>query len=218
MNRRTISGRSDGRARFEVLTRPHIGALWRVALRMTGDRSTADELTQETCLRAFRAFDHFQEGTNYRAWVFRIMKNLCLDLLRRRARSPLVSVGEESDPALLLAPETEGPHAQLIRKRFREDLDSSIKKLRPEIRLVVSLALLEGFTYQEIAEIAGCPIGTIRSRISRGRQQLQQDLKDYVPSSTPNLRLIAGVPDSRRTGRKCPLQESLSQRGRDGAR
>ena len=217
MNRRTISGRIDGRARFEVLTRPHIGALWRVALRMTGDRDAADELTQETCLRAFRALDRFREGTNYRAWLFRIMTNLCLDLLRRRARSPLMALGEEADPALLSAPEAEGPHAQLIRKRFREDLDGSIRKLRPEIRLVVSLALLEGLSYREVAEIADCPIGTIRSRLSRGREQLQQDLRDYMPGPTPKLRLVAGVPDPRETGRVAPLPEARSRHGRDRA-
>lgn len=191
---RSTRARSEGKATFETLTRPHVAALWRVALRMTGDRDAADDLTQETCLRAYRGFDRFQEGTNYRAWLFRIMTNLCLDLLRRRARSPLVAVGEEGDPAKGLAPEAERPDAQLIRKRFREELVCAIQNLPPDIRLVVSLALLEGLSYREIAEIAGCPVGTVRSRLSRGRQQLQQDLKDYMPRSAPTLRLVASAP------------------------
>ena len=195
---------SDGKATFESLTRPHVAPLWRVALRMTGDRDEADDLTQETCLRAYRGFDRFQEGTNYRAWLFRIMTNLCMDLLRRRARSPLVATCEEGDPAPGLAPETEGPDAQLVRKRFREELVRAIQNLSPDIRLVVSLALLEGLSYQEIAEIAGCPVGTVRSRLSRGRQQLRRDLKDYMPRSAPTLRLVASATDRNGSGRGRP--------------
>ena len=196
-----VRAHGDDRTRFESLTRPHVTALWRVGLRMTGDRDAADDLTQEACLRAYRAFDRFEEGTNYKAWLLRIMTNLCLDLLRRRARAVLVPLGEDGDHAPSVAPENERPDAQLIRKRFREELAHAMDKLPPEVRLVVSLALLKGLSYQEIAEIAGCPVGTVRSRLNRGRKQLQQDLRHYMPDPTPALRLVAEAPKRKVAGR-----------------
>lgn len=178
-----------------------MAALWRLALRMTGDRDAADDLTQEACLRAYRAFDRFEEGTNYNAWLLRIMTNLCLDLLRRRTRSALVPYEEDGDHAPSVAPEVDGPDAQLVRKRFREELACAMDKLPPEVRLVVSLALLKGLSYQEIADIAGCPVGTVRSRLNRGRKQLQQDLQHYMPDPAPVLRLVADAPDRKVAGR-----------------
>lgn len=213
-----LQGHSDGKASFEVLTRPHIAPLWRVALRMTSDRDAADDLTQETCLRAFRAFDRFEQGTNYRAWLFRIMRNLCLDHLRRRARSPLVAFGEDYDPAQSLAPEADRPDAQLVRKRFREEMARAMQRLPPAVRLVVSLALLEGLSYREMAEIVGCPVGTIRSRLSRGRAQLQQDLKDYLPNPAPTLRLIRSEPPRKGAGRNRPARENGNRSRHGGAR
>lgn len=196
-----IRAHKDDGTRFETLTRPHVATLWRVALRMTGDRDAADDLTQEACLRAYRAFDRFEEGTNYKAWLLRIMTNLCVDLLRRRARAALVPFGDDDAPAPSAAPEVDGPHAQLVRKRFREELAHAMDKLTPEVRLVVSLALLKGLSYQEIAEIAGCPVGTVRSRLNRGRKQLQQDLQHHMPGPAPALRLVADPRGRKRAGR-----------------
>ena len=194
-----------GESTFESLTRPHVGALWRVALRMTGDRDAADDLTQETCLRAYRAFDRFEDGTNYRAWIFRIMTNLCSDWLRRQARSPFAALGEADDTVPLPAPETDRPDVQLNAKRFREELFRAMENLAPEVRLVISLALLKELSYQEIAEIAGCPVGTVRSRISRGRQQLQQDLRDFMPKPAPSLKVVASTPRRKGAGRGHPI-------------
>lgn len=171
-------------AGFEDLTRPDIGALWRTALRMTGDRRTADELTQETCLKAYRSIDAFKPGTNYRAWIFRILVNLCLDHVRRDNRSPLVDIGIETLPAHenLATSREESPEALLVRKRARQSVLQAMEELSPEIRAVVSLALLEERGYQEIAEIVGCPVGTVRSRLSRGRRQLREGLRDHLPN------------------------------------
>lgn len=175
---------------FESLTRPHVGALWRTAFRMCGDRSVADELTQEACLNAYRSFSRFQPGTNYRAWIFRILTNLCLDHARRLKRSPIVSTDLdanflENGPS---APRAQGPDFQIVRTEVRTAVLQAMNRLKPEIRLVVSLALLEDHTYQEIAEIAGCPVGTVRSRLSRGRQKLKEDLRDYMPNRVVVLR------------------------------
>lgn len=187
----TIGRRGGSETDFESLTRPHVAGLWRIALRMTGDRDAADELTQEVCLRAYRAFGRFEAGTNYRAWIFRIMTNLCSDVLRRRARAPFVAIGEADAPLEGLAPESDRPDQQMLRKGLREDLFRAVQNLSPEIRLVVSLALIEELSYREIAEIAGCPLGTVRSRLSRGRQQLQQQLKDYGARPVPALKAVS---------------------------
>ena len=175
---------------FENLTRPHIDALWRTALRMTGDRDAADEVTQETCLKAYRSFSRFKPGSNYRAWIFRILTNLCLDHLRRQKRS--LEVRSEVDANVLESGATtrrdHDPDVQVLRTEIRSAVLRAMSQLTPEIRLVVSLALLEDRTYQEIAEIAGCPVGTVRSRLSRGRQQLRRSLKGYASARVVYLR------------------------------
>lgn len=186
------------RARFERLTRPHVQALCRTALRMTGDSQAAEDLTQETCLRAYRAFDSFEEGTNYQAWIFRIMSNLCTDHMRRQARAPFVEWdGHEVDAVLgRYSSENERPDVQLLHKTFRSEAFRAMANLAPEVRLVVSLALIEGFTYQQIADIANCPVGTVRSRLNRGRQQLQEELCEYMPSKGARPMAIVTRPAS----------------------
>lgn len=119
---------------FEELTRPHIDALWRTALRMTGDRGSADEITQETCLRAYRSFDGFEPGTNYRAWIFRILVNLCLDHARRGKRSPLVETEIEALPAQdsLSTSREDSPEGLLARKRTRQSVHQAMEALSPK--------------------------------------------------------------------------------------
>ena len=168
-------------ATFETLARPHLGGLRRVAFRMTNDKELAAELTQEAFLRAYKAFDQFEQGTNFKAWIFRILTNLCTDSLRKKARSPFVLVDTESSDAFVsLAPEAEQPDIRLINKQLRHDVSRAILNLSPEVRIVVALSLLKEFSYQEIADNVGCPVGTVRSRLSRGRAQLQLELKDHM--------------------------------------
>ncbi len=180
------------RSGFEELTQPHVDALWRVAHRMTGDRDSADDLTQETCLRAFRAFDSFEHGTNYKAWIFRILTNLCADHLRRRARAPFRVVDAETGVPEMIAPVHDRPDSQLMRQDFRRDLAAALQALPPELRLVMSLSLLHELSYQEIAKIAECPIGTVRSRISRGRQALRQALAAHLPDADAPATVVPG--------------------------
>lgn len=191
------------RARFEVLTQPHVDALWRVAFRMTRCRETADDLTQEACLKAFRAFDSYEEGTNYRAWIFRILTNLCADHLRRQGRTPL----HVPDPDAVLKEIATAPHevpeSALMLKDFQHDLTLAIEALSPELRVAVSLSLLREMTYEEISQIVGCPIGTVRSRISRGRRQLRDALQDHLPQGRVSLKVIdpqTVIPPSKRGG------------------
>ena len=179
-----------GEETFESLTQPHVDALWRTAFRMTGDRDAADDLTQEACLKAYRSFSRFKTGSNYRAWIFRILTNLCLDHLRREKRSPVVHSDVEMnvlESGVTMRPEHD-PDAQVLRREIRSAVRRAMSQLTPEIRLVVSLALLEGRTYREIAEIVGCPVGTVRSRLSRGRQQLRRTLQGHTPARVVYLR------------------------------
>ena len=188
----------DARGReetFESLTRPHVDAMWRTAFRMTGDHDDADELTQEACLNAYRSFSHFEPGSNFRAWIFRILTNLCLDHLRRQARSPVV----RSDPdgkdleSAATVPRERDPDVRAFRSEIRTEVLRAMSQLTPEIRLVVALALLEERSYKEIAEIVGCPVGTVRSRLSRGRRQLRRILEGLAPAQVVYLRGCDGA-------------------------
>lgn len=183
---------------FEALTRPLLDSLYRTALRMTQEKQAAEDLVQDTCLKAFRAFHRFEANTNYRAWIFKIMTNTCID--RRRAQSEmrmldLDELGEgifagssarTSGQAALVLPfpgvTGSDPEADLQNKKFREAALQSVSKMPPDQRLVLVLAIFEEFSYAEIAQVVGCPVGTVRSRLSRGRQQLQEDLARFVKS------------------------------------
>ena len=185
----------EGEETFESLTRPHIDALWRTAFRMTGHRDDADDLTQAACLKAYRSFPQFEPGSNYRAWIFRILTNLCLDHLRRQARSTVVR--SDVDRKILESgatmPREQEPDVQVLRSEIHSAVLRAMSQLTPEIRLVVALALLEDRTYKEIAEIVGCPVGTVRSRLSRGRQQLRRTLRGYAPGQVVFLRGSEGA-------------------------
>ncbi len=177
----------DGRKReeFEAMTRPHLDALFRTALRMTGQRQAAEDLVQEACLRAFRGFHGFVAGSNYKAWLFRIMTNAGIDEAKRRRRFTLVPLdpaspdGEQGREQDWPESTSSDPETRLHNKSFRDDALKATAQLAPDLRLVVILAVFEEFTYAEIAEAVGCPLGTVRSRLSRGRQQLQAMLRRY---------------------------------------
>jgi len=175
------------REAYEELVRPCIDALYRTALRMTGDSHAAEDLVQETCLKAFRGFHGYETGTNFKAWLFRILTNACIDSRRKNARAPFVDMDDDhldqiaSTATTNPAGDPQGPEIHVLYKTFRSEAFRAMAELPPDIRIVVALALLKEFTYQEIAEVAGCPVGTVRSRLSRGRQKLQAALWDYVP-------------------------------------
>lgn len=171
-------------ADYSALTEPHLDALFRTALRLVGTVEPAEDLVQETCLKAYRAFDGFQEGTNYRAWLFRIMRNLFIDTHHRRGEPTVVDLDLVRNEARARSV-TDGsgrhsPEVLYLHRSFRRDLLRALGGLAPETRLVAVLILVEGFSYDEAAAIAGCPLGTVRSRLSRGRKLLQAQLTDYL--------------------------------------
>ena len=170
------------RREFEQLTRRHIDSMWRTATRITGSRDAAADLVQDACLKAYVAFDQFEQGTNYKAWIFRILTNLCRDYLRREKLSPVTDWDyDKLDTTLAInTQETNRPDLQLQQGQFYTDAVDAMAALSPDVRLIVCLSILEGLTYQEIAIAANIPIGTVRSRLSSGRKRLKSLLKVHT--------------------------------------
>ena len=159
---------------------PHTGRLLRAAMRMTQERAAAEDLVQETLLRAWRAFDQFERGTNCKAWLFRIMLNVSGKSQRSaQARpSPIPLDGREPSGVIPLRP------PQLT----AAEVSSALDTLSAEHRLVLILAVVEGFTCKEIAGICCLPIGTVMSRLSRGRAELRQLLIHSQPEERPTAK------------------------------
>lgn len=155
---------------------------------MTGEGSSAEDLVQETCLKAYKALETYQAGTSYKAWVFKILVNTFIDTHVRRREPEMVGYDvvlqqEGTRPnGRRHAYHHTDPESSLLYKRLQQDVWREVHSLSTEKRLVVILAVFEGFSYEEIAEIVGCPVGTVRSRLQRGRQELQRHLREYASS------------------------------------
>jgi len=189
----------SSRDEFDHLVRAHVEMLYRTALRMTADTHIAEDLVQETCLRAYRAFDSFKPGTNFKAWLYRILSNLTIDHARRNAKVSFVEWDDQEPGDVWSGTHStigQSPEVHVLHKSFMNDAFRAMAKLSPEIRIVVALAILEDFSYAEIAQSVGCPVGTVRSRLSRGRKQLQEELGEYLPNKrtrvASNTRPITG--------------------------
>jgi RNA polymerase sigma-70 factor (ECF subfamily) len=151
-----------------------MNALYDAAMRLAGNPATAQDLTQETYLRAFRSFASFQQGSNCRAWLLRIQYNLFCTQYRRARRMPLVWLEEgEVDPALELASGEPGPEEQTVRELDREAVRRAIARLPEEFRMAVTLVDIHGLTCAEAAGVMGVPRGTILSRLHRARRRLE---------------------------------------------
>ena len=175
------------RQRFETLAYPHMDALYRTALRLTRNAFDAEDLVQEVYLRAFRFLDKFEEGTNFKAWIFRVLTNTFINDYRKRARTPQHLEFEDHAEASTAALEPMGdyiPQAQGLNLKYAElfgdEVNAALQTLSDEFRLVIILCDVEGFAYKEIAKILGIPMGTVMSRLSRARAQLQKLLRDYA--------------------------------------
>jgi len=171
--------------RFEKEAMVHIDSLFRTALRMTKNEGDADDLVQEAFLKAWRFWDKFQEGSNCRAWLFKIMTNIFINNYRAKAWTPQTIDLEDVDDDFLfgqlsaLGP-SDDPEKHFFNKVFDDDVKKAIEELPEDFRLVVVLSFLEGFSYQEIADIVNLNIGTVKSRLHRGRKLLQKSLWEYA--------------------------------------
>ncbi len=163
----------------------HLDPLYRGALRLTRDADRAQDLVQDTYARALRYQHSYQAGTNMKAWLFAIMRNLYWDRFQKNQREP-VSLDDLPEFALYdqLRDEVgEGPEAEVLNGIARGEVVEAVEKLAPLHREVVLLVDVEGFAYKDAATILGVPIGTVMSRLHRARQQLQKDLFDYAVES-----------------------------------
>ena len=179
------TGLTEKRKSFEREAMPHTDALYRTALRMTKNDNDAEDLVQETMVKAYRFWDKFEQGSNCRAWLFKIMTNIFINDYRSKSRAPQsVDVDDIDDnylySQLVTQNDDDNPERQLFAKIFDEDVRKAIEELPDDFRLVVVLSFLEGFAYQEIAEIAELQLGTVKSRLHRGRKLLQKKLMDYA--------------------------------------
>jgi RNA polymerase sigma-70 factor (ECF subfamily) len=173
---RASPGRSGARpAEFEAEALSYLDGLYRTALRLTRSRADAEDLVQETYLKAFRAADRFSAGTNLRAWLFTILHNTARNRLRDRARDTVTADSETVEQAAdapLGGHAAETPESRLVREALDPELRAAVDALPVVFREAVWLRDVEEFSYAEIAEMLAIPAGTVMSRISRGRRML----------------------------------------------
>lgn len=169
---------------FEREAIPHSDILYNYALRMTGNADDARDLLQETFLKAFRFWDKYEKGTNVRAWLFRIMKNTYINVYRKAVKEPDTVDYNDIQNFYDVIRENSTDSNDLQEKLFGHLLDDDVTKaleaLPEEFRTVVILCDIEGLTYEEIAEFVECPVGTVRSRLHRGRKLLYAKLFRYA--------------------------------------
>lgn len=168
---------------FENVAFAHVDTLYRCGLRLTRNRAETEDLVQETYLRAFRSFHRFNPGTNCRAWLLTILRNVFLNRRRQGAHELL-----EPDPAhwesgaadITNGARAADPEEEFFQTVLHGDVDRALRALPLGFRETVILADLEGLSYREIAEVLGCPIGTVMSRLSRGRAFLRRALEGFA--------------------------------------
>ena len=177
---------SSKSSRFNVEAAPHLDALYATALRLTRHQGDAEDLVQETMMKAFRYFDKFESGTNCKAWLFKIMHNTFINRYRKAQKRAefLIDDDYRSIQERAVAPEASEfqrgfeSESEMFFNIFSDDVREALESLPVDFRTVVLLADLQDFAYKEIADIMECPIGTVMSRLYRGRRLLQQKLLD----------------------------------------
>src|SRR5262245_12100451 len=161
---------------FETEALASLDSLYRTALRLMRSPADAEDLVQETYLKAFRAAESFQPGSNLRAWLFTILHNTARNRFRDRAREPVVADSDAVERAIWAAPTEDSPEALLLRNTLGSELQAAIDDLPEAFRQAVWLRDVEEFSYAEIAAMLGIPAGTVMSRLSRGRRLLFERL------------------------------------------
>lgn len=169
---------------FKKEALPHMDFLYNYALRMTYNAADAEDLVQETFLKAFRFWDSYEQGTNIRAWLFRIMKNAYINRYRKEKKEPEMVEYQEVENfynnVRESAVESSDSQETMFNNLMEDDVSNAIAELPEDFRTVVILCDIEELTYEEVAEFLDCPIGTVRSRLHRGRKLLRARLQEYA--------------------------------------
>lgn len=180
----TTMTETERRASFEATIAPHLSELHGTAVRLTRSRSDADDVLQETVMRAWAFWDRFEEGTNARAWMHRILFNTFVNGWRRkkREREVLGVVREDTgrEPHWARGERALGPSATEMESGLGDEVSAALAEMPEVFRGAVKLVDLGGRSYKDAADILGCPVGTVMSRLHRGRRWLQDRLRDYA--------------------------------------
>jgi RNA polymerase sigma-70 factor (ECF subfamily) len=177
---------AEQRERFEREALVHLDLLYNSAVQMTRNAADAQDLVQDTFVKAFRFFDKYKAGTNCKAWLFRIMKNNFINSFRKQSRQPVRVDFNDVEPTLKAkqsadkSADRKGPVTHRFDELVEDDIKRALDHLPFEFRMATVLCDIEGLSYQEIAGIMDCPIGTVRSRLSRARRFLQRRLRGFA--------------------------------------
>jgi len=174
------------KAEFELVALPQLSHLYTSAFYLTKDKAEAEDLVQETYLRAFRFFDRFETGTNIIAWLLSILRNLFINRYRQIRREPATVDWEKIEQvyeSMVEHGENMGrgnPEHQIVSQMLDEEVENALRELPEEFRTAIVLVDIEELSYEETARVMECPMGTVRSRVSRGRRLLQVALREYA--------------------------------------
>ena len=177
---RTGEGSTDADTAWETIVEEHSARVYRLAYRLTGNRHDAEDLTQDVFIRVFRSLDRYEPG-NFNGWIHRITTNLFLDRVRRTSKLRMDGFSEGAEERL--EGREQRPESVVHDAAFDPDIEAALSSLTEEFRVAVVLCDVEGLSYEEIADVLGVKIGTVRSRIHRGRTQLRHALAHRAPTA-----------------------------------
>lgn len=213
------------RLEFEREALPHLDTLYGAALRLTRAPAEAEDLVQDTLLKAFRFYDRFEAGTNLKAWLLKIMTNTFINRYRRTVRERAVFDGEMARPvgeatmSRATMRRLRNPVDDVERKMLADEIEAALVRLPAEHRVMIELADIQELSYREIADIVGCPIGTVMSRLHRARKTMQGELVEQAlamgiiqPAAAADVASVDDAPISLAEFRKRQAERVLSER------